>query len=174
MVLRHPFDGTNDRAFARCIVVDMLELTQGEGRKVSAGPGSKILRSDFLSRDFVEIRIHVGRGDGVALAGIVYILKQFIAGEVPTCLDDTRKSRIIDIGFVAIAAFAAKTQMDVAPFYSGVPVAQGRQAKASIRLGIFAVANAKEAEFQKPNHRGKHPLAGQTVKTKISADPGSY
>src|SRR5262249_60200182 len=82
-MLRHPFDGTNDRALARCIVVDMLELAQGERRKVSPGPGSKILRSDFLSRDFVEIRIHLGRGNAVTLATIVEKLKDLIAPEYP-------------------------------------------------------------------------------------------
>jgi hypothetical protein len=54
---------------------------------------------------------------------------------------------------VSVAAFSAKTQMDVAPLYSRVSVAQGRQAKASVGPGIFAIANAKEAEFEKPNHR---------------------
>jgi hypothetical protein len=125
-VLRHTFDRTNDRALAPHIAVDVLELAQGERGEVGPRPGAKVLGGDFLTRNFVEIRIHVGRSDGVALTGIVEILKEFIPGEVPTCLDDARKPRIIDIGFVAAAAFAAKTQMEMASLYSGVPVARGR------------------------------------------------
>jgi hypothetical protein len=94
-VLRHPFDRTNDRALAHHIAVDVLELAQGERGKV----GAKVLGGDFLTRNFVEIRIHVGRSDGVALTAIVEILKEFIPREIPTRLDDARKPQIIDVSF---------------------------------------------------------------------------
>ena len=110
----------------------------------------------------------------MAHAGIVEILEQLISRKVPARFDNAGKPWVVDIAVVPAAALAAKTEIDMASLNPGMPVAQGRQAKASICLGIFAVANAKEAELQKPNHRGKHPLAGQTVTTEISADPGSY
>ena len=68
----------------------MLELAHGERGKVSPCPGPKILRGDFLTGDFVEICIHLGRGDGMALTGSVDIPKEFMPGEIPTRLDDAR------------------------------------------------------------------------------------
>ena len=106
----------------------------------------------------------------MALANIVEILKQFIPWKVATRLDDARKTRIIDIGFVAAAALAAKTEMNLVSLNLGMPVAQGCQAEAAVGLGIFAVAYAKQRQLQKPDDRGEHPLAWETVATQIRVD----
>jgi hypothetical protein len=46
----------------------------------------------------------------VALASMVDILKELIAQKIPARLDDARQPRIINVGFVAAAAFAAEAQ----------------------------------------------------------------
>jgi hypothetical protein len=109
----------------------------------------------------------------MALTSVVEIRKQFVPGQISARLDDARQPRIIDIGFIAATALAAETQMNMAPLYSGVPVAQGRQAKAP-GPGIFAITDAKKRQFKKPDDRGQHPFQGQTMTTKIDGNPGSY
>src|SRR5215469_13112400 len=106
----------------------------------------------------------------MALANIVEILKQLKSRKVATRLDDARKARIIDIAFVPSATFTAKTQVNVGSLNLGMPIAQGRQAEAAVGLGIFAVAYAKRRQFQKPDNRGEHPLAWETVATQIRVD----
>ena len=94
------------------------------------------------------------------LAGIIEILEQLVPGKISTRLDDACQTRIIDVGFVDDTAFSAKTQLDVAPLDVGMAIAQCRQAKASIRLGVFAVADAKRSVPKGERSRRAHaPIA---------------
>ena len=103
----------------------------------------------------------------MALANIVEILNQLVSRKIATRLDDARKARIIDIALVPSATFTAKTQVNVGSLNLGMPVAQGSQAEAAVGLSIFAVAYAKQRQFQKPDNRGEHPLSWEAVVTQI-------
>jgi hypothetical protein len=60
----------------------------------------------------------------MTLASIVEILEEFISREITARFDDARQTRIIEVGFVADAAFPTKTQPDMAPADVRVPIAQ--------------------------------------------------
>src|SRR6516225_4534799 len=106
----------------------------------------------------------------MALAGIVEILEQLISRKVPARFDNAGKPWVVDIAVVPAAALAAKTEIDMASLNPGMPVAQGRQAKASVRHCIFTIAYAKQCQFQKPDNRGQHTFAWETVTAQIFVD----
>ena len=136
-MLCHPLDGTNDRAFAHGIAVDMLELAQRKRCQVRTCPGPEILGSNLLASNLVQIGIDLGRRDGMAHAGIVEILEQLISRKVAARFNNARKPRIIDIPVVQSTTFTAKTQVYVATLNLRMPVAQGRQAKLSLFLAYW-------------------------------------
>jgi hypothetical protein len=53
----------------------------------------------------------------------------------------------------------------------GMPVAQGRQSEALIRLRISIVADAKQGQLQEAHDGGQYLLARKTVASKIGIDP---
>ena len=61
-----------------------VETRLRHGSQYRAGPGSKILRRDLLTGDFLEILIHIGRGHVLATALFIHILQQFLAGQFLT------------------------------------------------------------------------------------------
>ena len=78
---------------------------------------------------------------------MVKILEQLVPRKIATGVDDAGKTWIIDVAFVAGAAFAAKAELDVGTVDLGMTVAQGGQPKASVCPNIFAIAYAKEGQF---------------------------
>ena len=78
---------------------------------------------------------------------LVDILEQLVAGQITAIPDDPRQPAIIDVALVPDAAFAAEAQMDAIAFDLDVPTAQGRQAKALVRLRVFGIADAKQGLF---------------------------
>jgi hypothetical protein len=51
-----------------------------------------------------------------------------------------------------------------------MPIAQGGQTIALVRLGVFGVANAKEGCLHQAHDRGEHPLPRQTAPPQIGLD----
>src|SRR4051812_41685700 len=154
----HFLHSADNGSFALRLAVKRLEFTQGLCGELRPSPGPEILGGDLLSGDLAQILIHLRRPDGTALAVIVHVLKQLIARQVAAVLHNARETPVVDVGLVVLTAFAAKTDVDTAAFDGDMPVAQRRQSKALVHLGVLAVADTKERQLHQPNDGGEDPL----------------
>src|SRR5205807_698283 len=100
-------------------------------------------RRNLLAADLPQVIIDVSRVDRMPVSLLVEVLEQFVAGQLAAILDDARQPAIIDVRFVPDPMFATKIQMDVTALDLDMPIAQGGQTIALVRLGVFGVADAK-------------------------------
>jgi len=141
------FDGADHGALSLRFCIEQLEFLQGESGEICRGPCPEIFRRNLLAADFAEVIIDVGGVDRMSASFLVDILEQLVAGQITAIPDDPRQPAIIDVALVPDAAFAAEAQMDAIAFNLDVPTAQGRQAKALVRLRVFGIADAKQGLF---------------------------
>ena len=74
-ILGDPLDCTQDRSFALHLAVDARKFSQCERGQIGRGPCPEILGGYVSAGDLAEIGVDLCRTDGMALAGIVEILK---------------------------------------------------------------------------------------------------
>jgi hypothetical protein len=130
----------------------------------------KSFRGDILAGDLAQIRIDYFRADRVLIAVVVEILKQLVARQVATAFDDARESAIVDIALVAISAFAAEAEMNVAALNARMAIAQCRQPEALVLLGVFVVADAEQSQLHHAYNGSQHALARQPRSFQIFLD----
>ena len=136
-------------------------------------PGAEILRRDVLAGDLAQIIVHVGRVDVAPLALLVDVLEQLVARQVAAILDDAGEPAVVDVGFVALAAFAAEADVDVAALDRDVAVAQRRQPEALVRFRVFGVADADQRHFHQADDRRQNLFARQAAALQIGLDAGA-
>ena len=107
------------------------------------------------------------------LAVVADILKKFVARQIAAVLDDTGEPAVVDVGFVALAALAAKADVDTAAVDRDMAIAQRGQAEALVRLGVFGVADADKRHFHQANDRRQNLFARQTAAPQIGFDTGA-
>jgi uncharacterized linocin/CFP29 family protein len=76
--------------------------------KHSAGPRAKVFRRVVLSRNLVQVLIHIGRTDAVPLAVLIEVLKQVVTGEVAARFDRSRQAPIVELNVVFDTALPAE------------------------------------------------------------------
>jgi len=68
--------------------VSAFQLRQPHGRQDRAGPGAEILGGDVGPADLFQVAVDVSGGDILALACMIEILKQVLAGQFLAGSDD--------------------------------------------------------------------------------------
>ena len=70
-VLQVPFGGG--------LGVELLELAERHRREHRPCPGAEVFSGNVASRDFLQVGVHVGRGDLLTFAILIQILKEMLA-----------------------------------------------------------------------------------------------
>src|SRR2546423_1698917 len=157
----HFLHSADNGSFALRLAVKRLEFTQGLCGELRPSPGPEILGSDLFSGDLAQIVIHLCGPDGMALALIVHILEELIAWQIARVLHNAGETPVVDVSLVVLTAFAAKADVNTAAFDGDMPVAQGRQSEALVRLRVLAVANTKERQLHQADNGCKDSLTLQ-------------
>ena len=79
---RHLFDSGAKIALRLSCAVEAFELIERHCREYRARPGAEVLCRNGLAGDFLEIAVHVGRRDVLAISGFVDVLEQFLTGQL--------------------------------------------------------------------------------------------
>jgi hypothetical protein len=91
------FDCGYDILFGLRIGVGGFEFAQQATGKDGASPGAEVLGGKVLLGDLTEIFVNVGSVDGVAIAVVVEILEELVAGKVAALLNDACEAAILKI-----------------------------------------------------------------------------
>ena len=67
------------------------------GGQHGAGPGAEILGRDVAAGDLAQVGVHVGGGHVLALAVLVEVLEQLLAGQVLAGLHDPGDAAVLDL-----------------------------------------------------------------------------
>ena len=85
-----------------------------QGRQHRAGPGAEILGRDVAAGDLLQVGVHVGRGDVFALAVLVHVLEQVLAGQFLAGLDDLGDAPVLQLQPPGLAALALELEAQLA------------------------------------------------------------
>jgi hypothetical protein len=114
-----------------------------------SGPGAEILGGDVISADLLQIRIDVGRGDGLFRAGLVDVLEQVLPGQFLALAHDLGDAPVLDLQPPRLAALALEVEFERGAVDLDMAVAQGRQAEALVLFDVVLVADPDQCGFEK-------------------------
>src|SRR4051812_19710378 len=138
---------------------------RGEHR---AGPRAEVLGGEVVAADLAQIPVHVVGADRLALAVVVDVLEQFVAGEIAAGLDDLREARVVELDGVRDAALAAEFEAHLAAADLGVPIAHRRQSDRAVGAGVLFVADANQRLLEELHRGGEDLLARQPLLPHVS------
>ena len=143
---------------------------QGPRRRQGAGPGPNVLGAEILADGRAQIGVDLGAADRVPDPVVVDVLEETLARQGLAPPEHARQAAIVEVGLVLDAALAAKFEDGAVAVEPDVALAQGRQAKAPVRPGVFVVADADQGDLEKADRRRQHLLPGQTAPAKVGGD----
>src|SRR5438309_11274338 len=103
-----------------------FEFGQGHRAQDGAGPGPKILGGEIAAANLPQVIVHIARTDIPRPTVLVYVLKQFLTGEVLAASDDFGQVGISDIHLMPLASFTPEAEMESRTIHFHVPIAHGR------------------------------------------------
>ena len=106
-----------------------------------ARPGAEVLGGERLAARLAHVVVDVGRVHRAALAPLVHVLKELVAGQVAARLHDPRDARVAAVDAVDDAALAAELEGHARPVHLGVGVAQRGQSVRAVRARVLFVAD---------------------------------
>src|SRR4051794_39475658 len=113
-------------------------------REHRAGPGAEILGGEIVAADLAQVGVPIVGTDGLALAVVVDVLEQLVAGEIAAGFDDLREARVVELDRVRDTALAAEFETHFAAANLGVPIAHRRQPDRPVGAGILFVADPNQ------------------------------
>src|SRR5690606_4149398 len=161
------FDDVIDRLRARALVLRPGMAGQLACAGQRAAPGAVVLGGQLLATDLLEVRVHVVGLDQVALAVVVQVAEDLIAGELQALLDEPRQALIGHIDVLLDAALAAELKADRIALQVDVLRAQRRQPKRLVDARVLLVADADQRRLQEPDDASQHLLAGQAAHAQV-------
>ena len=127
--LRHRLDGADQVAAGLGAGIGGRELLEGKGRQDRAGPGAEVLRREVVPADLAEVVVDIGRVDRLAVAFVVDVLEELLAGNVAAFLDDPGEAPVLEGDEVLLAALALEAELDLRAIDIDVAVAHGGEAE---------------------------------------------
>ena len=104
-------DGPHDMTLCLSLGGEASKVLEGPGRKNCPGPGSEILGGKPFACDGAEILVDVRGFYGSTLAGLIHVLKQLEARELPASFDDPSELWVCNAHTMVDATFSTKFEL---------------------------------------------------------------
>ena len=129
-----------------------------------------MLGGERAAAGVADVGVDVLRGDLPALAVVVEVLEELLAGQVLRALDDAGDAAVADLQHPLLARLALEPEAQARSLDADVPVAEGGEAEALVVAGVGGVADADQRGVEQPDDGGDHLLAPEPAAAEIGLD----
>ena len=168
--LRHDVHRLDDVAPGLSLARRRAQCPECLGRQHRPGPGPEVLRGDGLPIALAQVLVDVPRIHRAALAVVVEILEELLAGQGLAVLDDPGQPLVGQDHVVPDPALAPELEAHLAAVHLHVTLAERGQAVGAVLARVFVVADPDVGLFQQAHHERQDPLPPVPVLAQVPLD----
>ena len=155
-----------------------LELLQHGVGENCACPGAEVFGGEAGVNggrgDLTQVIVDVGGINGVALAFMVEILEELVAGDIKTAANDGGEAAVAEVNRVFDAALAFEAEVERGALDGDVAVAHGGEAVGVVGAGVLFIADADEGGLHEADDGGEDFGARHVGEGKVMLDARAY